>query len=67
MMGLVEVECANALANGWLYWAEWCELCDDLLGVAPRVLDPGREARMLRVDAGRTFGFARIVGRKPEA
>jgi cyclopropane fatty-acyl-phospholipid synthase-like methyltransferase len=63
--GLIEVVCADALADGWLYWAEWCELCDELARVTKPELDSGREAEMLRVDAGRTFGFARMVGTKP--
>ncbi len=61
--GLLEIEVADALAEGWKLWLEWNELCDEF---GRRDLAPlaRREAQMLRVDGGRTFGFTRLVARR---
>ncbi len=62
--GLLAVEVADAMPDGWKLWLEWNELCGELgrQDFAPLAR---REAEMLRVDDGRTFGFTRLVARKP--
>lgn len=61
--GLVEVERADLLPDGWREWLLWLEVCRDM-GVDT---DPN-EIRMVRDDAGRNLGFSRIVAsrRRPE-
>ncbi|MGH8259011.1 MAG: SAM-dependent methyltransferase [Steroidobacteraceae bacterium] len=62
--GLLEIEVADALPDGWKLWLEWNELCGEFgrQDFAPLAR---REAEMLRVDDGRTFGFTRLIARKP--
>ena len=59
--GLLEVETADMLPNGWQLWLEWNELCEQF-GQSRAHL--AREAQMLRLDAGRTFGFVRLIARQ---
>jgi SAM-dependent methyltransferase len=59
--GLVEVEHADFLTDGWKEWLLWLEVCEEM-GVAT---DPN-EIRMVREDAGRNLGFSRVVARKPD-
>jgi cyclopropane fatty-acyl-phospholipid synthase-like methyltransferase len=62
--GEVEVEDAELLEDGWRDWALWSEVCAEA-GDSDWVRQMGgREAEMLRTDAGRTLGFVRVVGRK---
>jgi SAM-dependent methyltransferase len=57
--GLVELQRADAIPNGWEHWLKWLEVCLDAgFPSAPE------EIEMLRADAGRTFGFTRLVARK---
>ncbi len=56
--GLVTVEVADRLADGWRDWLVWNEACDRESGT------PGEEAQMLRTDAGRTLGFTRVIARR---
>jgi cyclopropane fatty-acyl-phospholipid synthase-like methyltransferase len=62
--GLVEVEVADALQDGWKLWLEWNEVCAEY-GVERLRHLARKEAEMLRVDNGRTFGFTRVIARKP--
>jgi SAM-dependent methyltransferase len=62
--GLIRVETADAMPNGWKLWQEWSEICAEA-GVGVPKGGTSKEAEMLRVDQGRTFGFTRVVGRKP--
>lgn len=60
----VEVEVADLLDDGWRDWAAWNEHCatastDDFV---QRYAGP--EAEMLRLDAGRTLGLARVTARR---
>lgn len=58
--GKVRVESADMLPDGWRDWLMWLQVCAD----AGYHSSPS-EAEMLRIDAGRTLGFTRIVARKP--
>lgn len=57
--GLVQVERADWLPEGWQHWRDW----DDLLYEHGQVAN-STEADMLRADAGRHLGFSRLVARK---
>lgn len=61
--GLVGVETADTMPDGWRLWLDWCEICAEA-GVHRE--GSLREAEMLRIDQGRTFDFVRVVARKPE-
>ncbi|TCC23856.1 methyltransferase domain-containing protein [Kribbella speibonae] len=57
--GLVTVEVADQLPNGWQDWLQWNEACDEDGGT------PGREeARMLHTDGGRTLGLTRVIAHR---
>jgi SAM-dependent methyltransferase len=62
--GVVDVERADFLEEGWRDWALWCDVCaeesssDFVLGIV------GREGEMVREDAGRNLGFVRVVARR---
>lgn len=57
--GLIDVTTADFLPEGWKDWLRWDEACEALgYRSEPKV------AEMLRVDAGRTLGFARVAGRR---
>jgi cyclopropane fatty-acyl-phospholipid synthase-like methyltransferase len=53
--GIVDIELAETMPDGWKLWLEWLE------AVAP---DNATEIRALEVDAGRCFGYMRMVGRR---
>lgn len=61
--GAVTVETADLLPDGWLDWARWNEVCAEAGDTDWVRQMGGREAEMVRLDAGRTFGFVRVVGR----
>ena len=64
-MGLVEVTYADTLPNGWKHWLRWLEICQRAGFPYPEGYpSPQDEIEMLRVDAGRTLGFTRLVARK---
>lgn len=56
--GVVDVEVAELLADGWRDWLRWDEVRASLGE------DVSDELAMLRADAGRCLGFVRVVGRK---
>jgi cyclopropane fatty-acyl-phospholipid synthase-like methyltransferase len=62
--GLVSVEVADLLPDGCRLWLEWNEACAEF-GSEKTARRVQREIEMLRVDNGRAFGFARVVGRLP--
>ena len=64
--GLMELEVADALPNGWKLWLEWNDLCAEC-GLEKLRQLASQEAEMLRVDGGRTFGFTRLIAQKPSA
>lgn len=57
--GQVAVEAADLVPKGWERWLRWLEVCG-----AQGFRADERQAAMLRVDAGRNLGFARVVARK---
>lgn len=57
--GLVKVERADAIPDGWQHWLKWLEVC-----LEAGFPSPPEEMKMLRADAGRTLGFTRLVARK---
>jgi SAM-dependent methyltransferase len=56
--GLVDVERADLISEGWTEWLLWLEACREM-GVET---DP-TEIRMVRDDAGRNLGFSRVIAR----
>ncbi len=59
--GLVEVEHADSIPDGWKHWLRWLEVCRDA-----GFRSSPEELEMVRADAGRTLGFTRLVARKRE-
>lgn len=53
--GIVDVEVADTLAEGWRLWLDWHH------AVAP---DNAVEIRAIAEDRGRTLGYVRLVGRR---
>jgi hypothetical protein len=62
--GQVDVELADFLDRGWRDWALWNETCAQLSENEFVIENADREAQMIRLDAGRNLGFARIVARR---
>jgi cyclopropane fatty-acyl-phospholipid synthase-like methyltransferase len=63
--GLVDIEVADSLDDGWRLWAEWSERCAEAgagLGGGSAAV---REAEMLRLDQGQVFAFTRVIARIP--
>ena len=58
--GLVTLECSDLLPDGWKYWMASALVSSERRGTS---MD---EADMLRLDAGRTLGLARMVARRNE-
>jgi SAM-dependent methyltransferase len=61
--GLLEIETADTLTDGWKLWLEWNVLCEQF-GQQNLAHFARREAEMLRVDDGRTFGFIRLIAKR---
>jgi hypothetical protein len=62
--GQITVEVADWLVDGWRDWLLWNEVCAEH-GERGSVRDgAAREAAALRLDAGATLGFARVIGRR---
>ena len=62
---LVDVDVADVVPDGWRHWAEWDEASLEL-GYVPADLAAGLPAwiEMMRADAGRNLGLARLVARR---
>jgi len=57
--GIVEIELADAMPDGWQLWLEW------LKAIAP---DNAAEIKALEADRGRYLGYVRVIGRRrPDA
>lgn len=64
--GLVTVEVADLVEDGWRHWVEWDEALLTHGHVSENdVADAKRWIDTMRFDAGRNLGFSRIVARKP--
>jgi SAM-dependent methyltransferase len=53
--GIVDIEVADALPDGWRFWLDWLRL------IAP---DNTTEIRALETDSGGNLGYVRVVGRR---
>jgi hypothetical protein len=53
--GILDIEIADTLADGWRYWVDWLRL------VAP---DNATEIRALEADCGRHLGYVRVADRR---
>jgi hypothetical protein len=53
--GILDVEVADTLEDGWQYWRDWLQT------IAP---DNTVEIGALEADRGRYFGYTRAVGRR---
>jgi SAM-dependent methyltransferase len=62
--GAVDVDVADLLDDGWQDWAHWNEICAEVSEDDFVREFGGREAEMLRIDAGRNLGFTRVVARR---
>jgi len=62
--GMVDVEVADTPPDGWRLWAEWNEVCAEAGVGLENGRAAAREAEMLRVDAGQTLAFTRMVARR---
>ena len=58
--GLLNVEVAGSLLEGWKLWREWNELCTTYGNERLRRM-ASQEAEMLEVDDGRTFCFTSVI------
>ena len=63
LSGLVTVELADLMPNGWQHWLTIAEI----LAECRSDMDFGEEAEMLRLDGGRNLGFTRMVARRDPA
>ncbi len=59
--GVVNVQYADTLPNGWQHWLHWLEVA-----LANGYRSSPEEAEMVRRDAGRYLGFTRLVAQKNE-
>jgi cyclopropane fatty-acyl-phospholipid synthase-like methyltransferase len=63
--GLVEVEVADLVPDGWRRWLDWDEVSLELDYVPERFRARAPEwIEALRADAGRNLGFTRVVARR---
>ena len=63
--GVVEVEVADLIPDGWRHWLQWDEASLEL-GFVPEAFESFVPAwiDVLREDAGRSLGFARVLARR---
>ena len=57
--GLVDVEVADMIPDGWKHWLKWLEICQEAGFPAPQ-----QEIDILRADGGQALGFTRVIGRR---
>ncbi len=57
--GLVTVEVADMIPDGWKYWLTWLEIAAEHGYPSDQY-----EIKLLREDAGRNLGFTRVVARR---
>jgi SAM-dependent methyltransferase len=62
--GLVDIEVADSLDDGWRLWAEWNECCAEAGAGLGGGSAAAREAEMLRLDHGQVFALTRVVARR---
>jgi SAM-dependent methyltransferase len=59
--GLVDVQSADSIPDGWQHWLRWLEV-----SAAEGYPASPTEMQVLRADAGRTLGFTRLVATRKE-
>lgn len=64
--GQVSVESADAVPDAWRDWLHWFERMVTTLAPGDRRDSCLREIELLRRDAGKTLGFARVVAQRPD-
>lgn len=62
--GSVDGVHAEPLEDAWLDWVLWSEVCLEVTDSDVVRKHADREAKMIRRDAGRNLGFARVVARR---
>lgn len=62
--GMVEVETADLVVEGWRDWLRWSEVAAPHAREEWMRVEGLKVAGLLRIDAGRTVGFTRVVARK---
>ncbi len=62
--GLVSIETADRLSDGWQLWAAWERAVHAMENPDAAQDDPGPDAKVLLADRGRYMGFLRMVGRR---
>ncbi len=62
--GLVSLETADSLTDGWKLWAAWERAVHALEHPEAAEDDPGPDAAVLLADQGRYMGFHRMVARR---
>lgn len=63
--GLVQVDHADLVPDGWRYWADWDEASLEFGAIPEGSVEERPEwIETIREDAGRNLGFTRVVARK---
>ena len=62
--GLVDVEVADAVPDGWKDWLRWSEVTGPFADEPWKRAAAANEVELLRIDRGDLIGFTRIIGRK---
>lgn len=62
--GLVTVDVADAVPDGWRDWLRWSEVTGPLTDAAWKREAAANEVELLRLDQGELIGFTRIVATK---
>ena len=63
--GLVTVDVADAVPDGWRDWLRWSEVVGPLADAAWKRAAAANEVELLRIDQGELIGFTRIVATRP--
>lgn len=61
--GLVDVEVADTMSDGWKHWLRWAEVIGQC---EPEVNPRGVHYRALTADQGEFLGYVRVVGQRNE-
>lgn len=64
--GLVTVDVADAVPDGWKDWLRWSEVTGPLAPTEWQRDAAAHEVELLRIDQGELIGFTRIVATRPD-